>query len=161
MGDLSSCTLQFHKSWILAIGHPIRNEFHFGVHILRPFLCRKMYLYTVWIMKHHSHCVVSKVHIHIYAHLTYTSFASGPLVRTEEEGACVLARNLSISLTLRSCAGSRACAGCTNCICRLFNISLVRPLSLPSNCNPSLPLKTRKHRASWPKSQGQNLLVDI
>ena len=95
--------------------------------------------------------------------LIYCSLSEVKFVCTEEEGACVLTRNLSLSL--KPCAGSRACAGCTVCrhspfhtscawftgsaghlasphpipFLQLLLLCFVHPLSLPSNL-PPLPV---------------------
>ena len=98
--------------------------------------------------------------------LTYCSISEVKFVCTEEEGACVLTRNLSLSL--KPCAGSRVCAGCTVCrhspfhkscawftgsagrlasphpipFLQLLLLCFVRPLSLPSNPPPLPALKS-------------------
>ena len=73
--------------------------------------------------------------------LMYCSIAEVYSVCTEEGSACVLTRDCSFSLKRCSCAGSRACAGCTICICRSFDTSLVCPVNLLFNCDWSLSFK--------------------
>ena len=83
-------------------------------------------LLTLALQLHLSHCNVQPEHIsgvHTFSAIINLHF-SGPLKHC-------------------SCVGSRACAGCTICICRPFDTGLVCPLSLLSHRNQSLSLKCR------------------
>ena len=112
--------------------------------------------------------------------LIYCSISEVKFVCKEKEGACVVTHNLSLSL--KPCAGSWACAGCTVCrhspfhtscawftgsaghlasphlitFLQLLLLCFVHPLSLPSNL-PPLPVPKRATAVRGPVRAGYEI----